>query len=104
MRAPQYSVQAVRDLVQIWDHHFHNASTRAADSLIRLVDTTIKEIIAKQPLAGRLRPELGAEVRSFPVAPYMIFYRVHQRRVEVLRVLHGHRNLRQPLLSLLIAV
>lgn len=42
---------------------------------------------------GRLRDELTEGLRSFPVGRYVIFYRIVQDGVEIVRVLHGARDL-----------
>jgi toxin ParE1/3/4 len=42
---------------------------------------------------GRSRPELAAGVHSFPVARYVVFYRPASAGVEVVRVLHGARDI-----------
>lgn len=41
---------------------------------------------------GRSRPELGPEIRSFPVGRYVIFYLPLPKGIEVVRVLHGSRD------------
>ena len=38
------------------------------------IDAKLK-FLAQHPLAGEARPELAADVRSFPVGNYVIFYR-----------------------------
>lgn len=51
-------------------------------------------LLAQMPRAGRPRPELGlAWLRSYPVDPYVILYRVDRGFVTVLRVVHGARDL-----------
>jgi toxin ParE1/3/4 len=47
------------------------------------------------PGLGRLRPELGAGLRSLPVGRYLIFYRVTPRGVEVVRVRGGEMELKR---------
>ena len=47
------------------------------------------------PGAGQARSELMPNLRSFPVGRYLIFYRPIPDGIEVLRVLHGARNLRK---------
>ena len=42
---------------------------------------------------GRSRPELAASVHSFPVARYVVFYRPAADGIEVVRVLHGARDI-----------
>ena len=49
--------------------------------------------LAEFPMTGSPRPELGAELRSLAVGAYIIFYRPRVFGVEILRVLHGNRDL-----------
>ena len=42
---------------------------------------------------GRPRPELRADIRSFPFRGYMIFFRYHAGRFEVVNILEGHRDI-----------
>jgi toxin ParE1/3/4 len=64
----------------------------AADRLLdRLYESFL--LLAGQPLLGRARPELGMNLRSFPVGNYVIFYRPIADGIEVARVLHGARDI-----------
>ena len=56
------------------------------------IDAKLK-FLARNPLAGEARPDLLADVRSFPVGNYVIFYRPSQNGIEVLRILHGARDI-----------
>ncbi|MCI0485827.1 MAG: type II toxin-antitoxin system RelE/ParE family toxin [Blastocatellia bacterium] len=81
------------DLLDIWDYV-------AADSLAkadRLLNTINKqcEKLARFPEMGRARDELAPSLRSFPVGKYVIFYRPIEDGVEVVRVLHGKREIRE---------
>lgn len=49
--------------------------------------------LAQFPLMGRSRPELGSELRSFPVGRYIIFYRPIENGIEVVRVLNAARDI-----------
>ena len=52
------------------------------------------EMLAQSPKAGRERKELHPDVRSFPEGNYVILNRILTGDdVEVLRVLHGARDL-----------
>jgi hypothetical protein len=44
---------------------------------------------------GRMRDELGSGLRSYRVSrtQYLIFYRVHAKCVQIVRVVHGARDL-----------
>ena len=47
----------------------------------------------RSPGIGRPRAELQADLRSFPVGRYVLFYRPIKGGIEVARVLHGMRDL-----------
>ncbi|MGO8765667.1 MAG: type II toxin-antitoxin system RelE/ParE family toxin [Limisphaerales bacterium] len=49
--------------------------------------------LAVMPLMGRQREELSPRLRSFPVSRYVIFYRPMENGVEIVRALHGARDL-----------
>ena len=49
--------------------------------------------LASHPNLGRSRDELAEGLRSFPVGRYVIFYRAIPEGVEIVRVLHGSRDL-----------
>jgi len=67
------------------------------DAAIRWIDTIDEKLrlLAEFPGLGTAREELGRAVRSLPVGNYLIFYRQANDGIEVVRVLHGARNLRQ---------
>jgi toxin ParE1/3/4 len=49
---------------------------------------------ADQPEIGVVRPEFaGGDPRIFPLGSYVIFYRLAKSVVEIVRVLHGARDL-----------
>ena len=51
--------------------------------------------LSQFPEIGRLRPEIASGVRSTLVKPYVIFYRHHGDTVQILRILHGRRDLQR---------
>jgi toxin ParE1/3/4 len=63
-----------------------------ADAFIDKIYETI-ELLARQPGSGRHREELAAGIQSFPVGRYIIFYRVVTGAIEIVRVLHGARDI-----------
>jgi toxin ParE1/3/4 len=72
---------------------------RAARRLLKSINDTI-ELIAAFPAIGPERNELSPGLRSFPVSRYrnyLIFYRIKRDGIEVIRVLHGERDLPQVL-------
>lgn len=56
-----------------------------------------EERLMEFPQLGRARPQLGEAVRSWVLGSYLIIYRVTPSAVEVLRILHGARDIDDPL-------
>lgn len=83
---------ASADLAEIWAYIAED-SLRQADILAVRIDQEFK-VLARNPSIGRARPELLANLRSFPVDRYIIFYIPRPRGIEVIRVLHGARDLK----------
>jgi len=48
--------------------------------------------ICRHPGIGRERQELASRIRSFPHHPYVIFYQVSSNCIEIVRILHGARD------------
>ena len=53
------------------------------------------QALARFPEMGRPRPELAPNLRSTLVHPYVLFYRVEGETVQIVRILHGKRDLRR---------
>jgi toxin ParE1/3/4 len=72
-------------------------SRDSLEAALRLIDTFGEkfELLSDFPGAGPAREELGPGLRSFPVGNYVIFYRKLSDGIELVRVLHGARNLRK---------
>jgi len=83
---------AKRDLRDIWNHFESVASSDVADRLL-LDIAQASERVRQRPLAWRARDEILPGLRSTLVDPYVVFYRVKNDFVEVVRVLHQRRNL-----------
>ncbi len=64
----------------------------AADRLIDRIEE-ICEGLAAFPYLGRARSDLAANLRSFIHRSYVIFYRPLPDGIELVRVLHGARDL-----------
>jgi toxin ParE1/3/4 len=89
----QYRVSdaASSDLEEIW-LFIAQDDPDAADRFIRTVVCRFPTL-GSMPHLGRHREELSARLRSFPVGNYVIFYRPMENGIEVVRVLHGARDL-----------
>lgn len=83
--------RALEDLDAIWLYIAQN-DIEAADRVISLFEEK-SQILAHTPLIGRPCPELAPDLRRFPVKSYVIFYRPVSDGIEVVRVLHGARDI-----------
>src|SRR5260221_14043514 len=52
-----------------------------------------RRLLTSQPLMGRPRDELFPSLRSFPVGQHVIFYRPVKNDIQIIRVLHGARDI-----------
>ena len=86
-----WSPEADRDLLDIWAYYARVASPEIADNLLREIDR-VGEGIGENPLLSRQRDELLPGLRSVIVRPHVIFFRIRDSVVEVIRVLHGRRD------------
>jgi len=85
------SPRAREDLLEIWSYIAED-SEENADGFIDKIHETM-ELLAGQPGLGRHRDELAPGIQSFPVGRYIIFYRVLSNAIEIVRVLHGARDI-----------
>jgi antitoxin ParD1/3/4/toxin ParE1/3/4 len=84
--------EAALDLVQIWRYIKKQSSTAVADR----VESVIRErivFLATTPGAGHWNKHFTeAPVKFFPVYSYLIVYRPETKPLQVVSILHGHRN------------
>lgn len=83
--------QAELDLIEIWLYVAED-SEEAADRLVYRIDEMC-ENLASNPQIGRQRNELAPQLRSHPVLNYLLFYRPRIDGIDLIRVLHGAREL-----------
>lgn len=83
--------RAQADLVEIWTY-IADDNSAAADGFLALIDGKF-HALAQQQNMGRARPELATNLRSFPVGRYVIFYCSVPNGIDVIRVLHGARDI-----------
>ncbi len=85
------SPRASSDLTEIWSY-IADDSVANADGFIDKLHDAI-QALAKQPRSGRRREELAPGILSIPFGRYIIFYRASQDAIEIVRVLHGARDI-----------
>ena len=91
--AHQVAKRAERDLKSI--AYYIATESGSIEIAERQIDAIIErfELLADHPDIGRVRDDLGAGRRTFPVENYVILYRVRGKDVLILRVVHSRRDL-----------
>ena len=87
------SRQARDDLDRIWEYIVIAGNSEAsADNQIDAIFDRFY-LLSRHPKIGRARDDdLGPGTRSFPVDDYLIVYDLSGENVQILRVVHGRRN------------
>lgn len=85
------SPHAESDLDEIWDYFAQFDADNANRFLLEVFE--IFGMLARNPLAGRVRNEIRENLRSFPKGDYAIFYYTNVVSVRIIRVLHSARNI-----------
>ena len=87
----QRTAEAEKDLLALWDYIAQD-NPEAATRLLLTIDEKCARLAAN-PQLGPARPDIAPEMRYFPVGSYLILYRIVTDEVEIVRVLHGARDL-----------
>ena len=83
--------QAEADILEIWEY-IAGDSISAADQWVDELHEKMS-LWASQPLMGRARDELVPGVRSLTFGRYVVFFEPLQDGIDVVRVLHGSRDI-----------
>ncbi len=67
-------------------------STDPSDRMLDLIEAKPR-LLAANPALGPARPDTAPELRLFPIRRYVILYRMLPDGIEVVRVVHGMRDL-----------
>jgi plasmid stabilization system protein ParE len=84
---------AAVELDEIWDYYAIEAQNPdAADRVIEEIFEAMHKL-AQAPGMGHFRGDLAAEpLRFWRVRSYLIIYRSEKRPIEIVRILHGARD------------
>jgi toxin ParE1/3/4 len=85
------SVAAEHDLDEIFDYTQTEFGANQAATYLLEIETRLIEL-SKHPATGRARNELKRGLRSYPHASHIIFYRIMNGYIRVVRVLHAKRD------------
>ena len=91
MKRFKLSPQAVGDIRQIWSYVASDSLKAARRLRLKLFDACQK--IATNPGMGHLREDLTDKpVLFWPVGNYLIVYNPGREPIEIIRILHGARD------------
>ena len=92
MRRFRLAPEAPQEVKDIWAYIVSDNTTAAARVRQEIRDTCRR--LAQHPYIGHRRDDLTTrdDVLFWPVYSYLVVYRPDTRPLEILRVLHGKRN------------
>jgi len=85
--------RANQDLISIW-RFIALDNCDAATAQILEIERKF-QLLAHFPKIGRLREDIRKGLRTYPCNAYLILYRETAGNVEIVRVVHGARDLRR---------
>jgi toxin ParE1/3/4 len=85
------TLEADADLDDIW-LRIAVDNVVAADRMISRLEAA-EDRLGDFPEIGQARPDVADGLRHWPVPPYLIFYRVGDEAVTIVRIVHGARDL-----------
>jgi len=90
MASAKFTALALQDLKEIRDFIAKDKSGIASQYMAMLKQKC--ELLASSPGLGVQRDEY-CKLYKFPVDSYSIFYRLSQTGIDVIRILHGNRDI-----------
>lgn len=85
------SRRARQDLIEIWNHVAAD-DPAAADRLLDRLDAACSSLV-EFPYLGPNRDDIRPGLRYLVNGHYLILYRVIAHRIEIVRIVHGRRDL-----------
>ena len=95
MRTVSFGRRARKHLLSVARYLFEQTGDRrAGDKFVREIEARMLKVGATPTTLGTPRPDLGTALHSVPFKAYLIFFRYEDDRIDVLHVMHSHRDLR----------
>ena len=88
----ELSFEAVEDLETVFAYTFYQFGYDQASKYLDSFDVLFDDLCLN-PNIGRLRGELRAELRSVNHQSHIVFYRIRDNKIIIIRILHGSRDL-----------
>jgi toxin ParE1/3/4 len=88
----QLSPAAVQDLRDIWRGLAEYTTLTVADEKVARLQSKLI-LLSQFPESGRRREELAVGMRSLPASEFVIFYRILDGSIQIVRILNGRRDI-----------
>lgn len=86
------SEQADADLETIFEYTVQEFSVDQAITYLTELDDLFNALCIN-PEMGKSRPEIKSGLRSIPKGQHVVFYRILDDHIRIIRVLHGNRDI-----------
>lgn len=90
------SQEALLDLNDIWEYTFHKWSKEQADRYFNLIFDEI-DFISENSELGTSYDHIRKNYRASKIKSHLIFYRLENNNIEVIRILHQRMDLKKRL-------
>ena len=84
--------RAKTDLEEIWEYSVDQFGFEKAEAYFRDIQRAI-ESVASDPRRGRACDEVRAGYFRFPAGSHMLFFRLSDQGIDVVRILHARMDL-----------
>lgn len=89
----RFSELSRNDLKEIYLYIASESPTRGRQLVVEITQCC-EQTLAEYPQIGKIRPEIYIDLRSFV---FTIFYREAESAIEIIRILHGSRDVENAL-------
>lgn len=86
------SEAADKDLEDIFDYTIEHFGFEQAEKYLLEIEKIFNDLYL-HPKSGKTRNEIKKGLYSFPKDNHIIFYRISEKHIYVVRVLHGSRDI-----------
>jgi addiction module RelE/StbE family toxin len=86
----EWSGPSLQDIQSLWTY-IATGSVRAASRQVRLIEKAVSNL-KKLPQLGRAGRCAGTRELVVPKTPYVIVYRLKNKKIEILRVIHERQQ------------
>jgi toxin ParE1/3/4 len=88
--------RAQRDLEEIWEYSAAKWGVDQAEAYIRQIQRTL-HLLADEPRLGRSCDNIRPGYRKYPSGSHLVFYRILDHGIDVVRILHQRMDVEQHL-------